>query len=138
MFKNLFDFSVKRSGLNALGFYIVYVLIGGLLCGLVSALLATFYCLMKPQACIADDSSIGTNIGRLWGPIIGFLFTVFIGASIVTCKKLWKSVPAVLLYIASIFIALPCGLIFTLILVSIITTFDNGSSAAAEQNPPQE
>ena len=43
MFKNLFDLSVKRKGLEIFGFYLVYSILGavsaGLICGFLIALL---------------------------------------------------------------------------------------------------
>ena len=143
MFKNLFDFSAKRNGWNALGFYIVYVLAGGVLCGLASAFMAAWYCVYEPQACSDGGAETGYKIGRLWGPIIGFLFTLFMGCAVVSGKKLWNSVPSVLLYIASVLSAWPFGVIIAFIFVAIISTFDNVNSQKiedrnGEENPPLE
>lgn len=139
MFKNLSDFSAKRNGWNVLGFYIVYVLLGGLLCGLVSGLLASMYCVYEPQMCSnGRGAEAGYKIGQLWGPIVGFLFTLFMGCAVVSGKKLWNSAVAVLLYIVSVLTAWPFGVIIAFIFVAIISTFDNGSSAKNEKQKPED
>ncbi len=134
MFKNLFDLSVKRSGLNALGFYIVYVLIGGIIAGAFCGMLAVGYCFFNTKACEVNGAAIGTKIGQIWGPILGAIFSVSIGCAILTCKKLWNSVVAVLLFILAVPLSYIFGCLGAFILISIISTFENGKQEAIDEN----
>ena len=144
MFKNLFDFSVKRSGLNAFGFYIVYTLLGGLFCGLFCAALAVVYCMLNPIVCSANGTDVGVQIGRTFGLLGACIYTFAIGVGLLTAKKLWKSIPSLFLFIASVPVALICGYLFSMILLSIITTFgdknlpaDTCENEQENENKPQ-
>ena len=142
MFKNLFDLSVKRSGLNALGFYIVYVLVGGLLAGLFCAVISISYCKFNEVACGVNGIAIGTKIGHIWGPIFGMIFSSSVGCAVMTCKKLWNSVLAILLFILAVPLSYLIGCIGAFIFISIISTFENGKQDALvesiDQNNPLE
>lgn len=138
MFKNLFDLSVKRSGLNAFGFYIVYVLLGGLFCGLFCAALAVVYCTLNQTVCSANGAEVGLHIGKTFGVFCAGLFTLALGIALLTMKKLWKSVPAVLLFLASLPASLVFGCIVSMILLAIITTFGDKIDMKDNEEPRQE
>lgn len=142
MFKDLFDLSVKRRWLNALGFYIVYVLLGGLIAGLFCAVIAMIYCTFNGDACEVNGSAIGTRIGQSWGPIFGMIFSSSVGFAVVTCKRLWNSVVAILLFILAVPLSYIIGYLGAFIFISIISTFENGkqdvSAESIDQNNPLE
>ena len=53
-------------------------------------------------------------------------------------KKLWKSVPAVLLFLASLPASLVFGCMVSMILLSIITTFGDKLEMKDNEEPRQE
>lgn len=138
MFKNLFDLSVKRSGLNALGFYIVYTLLGGIFCGLFCSAIAVVYCMLNPVMCSANGADVGLRIGKTFGVLGAGVVTLAIGIALLTMKKLWKSVPAVLLFLASLPASLVFGCMVSMILLSIITTFGDKLEMKDNEKPRQE
>lgn len=134
MFKNLFDLSIKRTGKEALGFYLAYFGIALVMCLLILIALPIFYCLLNEEACKADAYNIGRQIGKITGLVFVLVFNLSIGAGILTAKRLWSSVPAVVLYVISLPLGVLGGMILSFIPISVITTFDNKETKCSLSN----
>lgn len=128
MFKNLFDLSVKRTGKEALGFYIAYFAMALVICILILIALPLFYCMFHEEACKADGYNIGRHIGKITGVVFVLIFNLVLGYLIISAKRLWRSVPAVILYVVSLPLGVIGGMILSFIAISALTTFDNNTA----------
>lgn len=128
MFKNLFDLSFKRTGKEALGFYLAYFGMALVICILILIALPILYCLFNEEACIADGYNIGRQIGKVTGVFFVLVFNLCLGAGILTAKRLWSSVSAVILYVVSLSLGVIGGMILSFIAISALTTFDNNTA----------
>ncbi len=135
MFENVFDMSVKQTKLQALGFYIVYLIIGLIAVGLLCASIAAMYCMFS-GVCTDDNAyEIGRKIGSVVGIVSCFVYILGIGSWIVFSKKLYKKASAMVLYVLAILLTVPFGAVGALIPLAVLTTFDNYS---AEENNSSE
>lgn len=122
MFKNLFNLEFKRSKSQAVGFYIVYVLMGLLLAGLVG-IIATI---------IFPDAN-----GIMIGGIIGAIYTLFIYFSSYHLKNL-HSKYLILLGLTAGVLAFLFGIIISFIVVAYITTKGDSLVNEFESDEPKE
>jgi len=106
MFNNLFNLGYKRSTSQAFGFYIVYVLIGLLLAGLIGLIAAIIY----------PDVN-----GLMLGGIIGASYTLFVYFYSYYLKKL-NSIYLIFLGLAVGVLAYLIGIIISFIVVAYLTT----------------
>lgn len=110
LFKNLTDFSYKRTGKQALGFYLAYfvliVIVGALIGGLASLSIG--------------DASI--NLGVRYGNILAILVTVGLSFLILNKKNLLDHFGYILLALLSGLLAFLGGALLGLIPVAYFTT----------------
>jgi hypothetical protein len=110
MFLGLTDFSRKRSALEALGFYIVYFLLGlmlGAIAGGIGALLV-------------GGKEAATATGLRWGAAAAPVFTLLLGGAV--CVR--KSLPVGYYFVVALgaLLALFAGNLLGLIPVAFLTT----------------
>lgn len=122
MFKNLFDLSVKRTAKQAFGFYLVYMILGGLLCGIFSALIGG---ILFPNAQTFYE---GFRIGLFLGPIFAVLIGGAVAVLMISLKKLWKDYVAIMLFVISLPLLFWGGTLCGMIPVAVITTLGNDMS----------
>lgn len=122
MFKNLFDLSFKRKGVEIFGFYLFYSIFGafaaGIICGLV---IAIFY----PEAQTFQD---GTKLALVYGPVMAILYGVVISIAIISAKKIFNSFQAVLLTIIAVPLLYFGGASIGMIPIAFLTAFDSKNS----------
>ena len=108
MFKRLFDLSVKRSGSQIFGFYLVYSFLGafaaGIICGIIISVL---------------------HFGLLYGPAMAVIYGVIISLLIIKEKGIFNSFKAVLLTIASVPLLYFGGVSIGMIPVAFLTSLDS-------------
>ncbi|MFI4919909.1 MAG: hypothetical protein ACHP65_10185 [Legionellales bacterium] len=112
MFKGLMSFAMVRTPVQALGFYIVYLLIGMLIGGLAGAIGGI---VMGPSP---GSSSI--EVGLKWGMLANIPYVLAIGAVIVAKKKL--GLGYYVLALVGAIVAIFGGSMFGLIPAAFITT----------------
>ena len=105
MFKNLFDLSVKRSGMEIFGFYLFYSILGAFAAGLICGVIIAF---LHPEAKTFED---GARLGAIYGPLCA--------------KGIFNSFQAVLLTIIAVPLLFFGGASFGMIPVAFLTAFDN-------------
>lgn len=110
MFKNLFDFSFKRSGVQALGFYIVFLLIGVLIGGLLGGIAGLF----------SADSSF--EAGYRIGWISAIIYNFAMAAIVIVKKKEQNNVALWLLAILAAGLGYLGGTLLGMIPVAYLTT----------------
>ena len=124
MFKNLFDLSVKRKGLEIFGFYLVYSILGavsaGLICGFLIALL-------HPEVETLDESM---QLALTYGPVMAILYGVVIAMAIISAKNIFNSFHAVFLTIISVPLLYFCGASIGMIPIAFLTSFDSKNSTS--------
>lgn len=125
MFQNLFDMSVKRTGLQALGFYIFYSVIGIVSIGLLCGASAIAYCQISNMCTPENGVLIGRKIGTLVGWISCIAYIAGIGFWILWSKHIYKMAKAMLLYILAVLLSFVLGALIPLIPLAILTTFDS-------------
>ncbi len=122
MFKNLFDLSIKRSGIQIFGFYLFYsftgALISGILCG-------CFISIVYPEAVSFDDA---LNLGLFYGPCFVLLYGVILALLIIASKGIFNSFKALLLTIISVPLLYFCGASLGMIPIAFLTTFNSEKS----------
>ena len=119
MFKNLFDLSLKRSGLQAFGFYLFYSIVGSFIAGFVCAfIILPFY----PDVKTFQDSM---KLGIKFGPLVAVIYAVGLSLAIIFAKKIQDSVRAIFIVICTVPIVFFCGTFLGLIPVALLTTLDN-------------
>lgn len=116
MFSNLFNLGIKRSVSQAIGFYIVYVLIGLLLAGVIGEIFGLFY----PEV-----------NGIIIGGTVGAIYTFLVYFYCYYLKNL-HSIYLILLGLILGVIAYFFGILFSFIAVSYLTT--KGDSSDDEPN----
>lgn len=117
MFKNLFDFKYRKSVKQAIGFYIIYVLLG-LLFGFLSGFIYGF---MMANELSLDElqrnaMTIGIYIGSIYTGIMYYLAVV---------KRKLKTPIIYLTGILAIVVAYFLGALASGIIVAIVTTLAN-------------
>ena len=130
MFTNLFNMSHKRNGIQALGFYIVYLILGFVVVALLSATLSVAYCAYNAEVCQTYEQgyAIGQKVGGFVGIVSCFVYIFVIGMWILHSKKLFQNAKAVSLYVLAILLAVPLGAILALVPLAFLTKFDTVKS----------
>ena len=118
MFKNLFDLSVKRSGLEILGFYLVYSILGALIAGIICGFVIA---ILHPEA---KTFEAGAQLAVVYGPVMAILYGVIIAILIIASKKIFNSFKAVLLTIIAVPLLYLGGASIGMIPVAYLTSFD--------------
>lgn len=111
MFNNLFNLEFKRSKSQAVGFYIIYVLIGLLLAGLAGVIAAIIY----------PDIN-----GIMLGGIIGTIYTLFVYFYSYRLKNL-HSTYLIILGLTAALLAYLFGILISFIVVAYLTTKSKSS-----------
>lgn len=114
MFKDLADFSKKRSGKQALGFYMVYFLISlfiGALGGAISSLISG-------AATPSENFSLGLRVGA----VVAILYSLVISSLVVTYRKLYKNILYLVLILVSGVFAVFGGSLLGLIIPALLTS----------------
>lgn len=118
MFKNLFDLTVKRSGVEVFGFYIVYSILGALGAGIVCATL-------HPEIKNVQDA---TRLAVKYAPVLAMFYGLGLALIIIKAKKLFNSFKAVGLIIFSIPILFFFGLSLGLVPIAFLTSFESSEN----------
>ena len=122
MFSQIFDFSVRRTPLNALGWYIVFVILGALLAvaaaGLITAIAMARGGDMTGTvgAGLSGTFKSGVNVGEY----LNIAYTSIV--AILLLMKKQKSVLNMALYVLSIVLSIILGAIPALIPLAVTTT----------------
>ena len=115
MFKELMNFKYKRTGVQALGFYIVFLLIGALLGGVVSGLL---------QTGSNADFQTQYNIGIKIGSYVAIIYCTILSLIMLIAKKLYKSAQAIVLFLLTILGAMVMACLLGCVFPAILSTFE--------------
>lgn len=124
MFKNLFDLGYKRTGIEALGFYIVYTVLFIVILSLINGVIASLLYPDIKTASFQEGYEKGRQVGMLIMPLLLFISSGIITISMLVAKKLY-TVGAILLTIVAICLMTLFGAIFGTIPIAVLTTFDN-------------
>lgn len=125
MFKNLFDFSLKRNFNQALGFYIAYFVMGMLISGILSGVIGhVMFAYGYPGI---DTFQGGYKLGLRIGAISALIFCSFLSVVMLKQKGLFNNFKAVLLALTSVFLSMVGSALFGLIPVAILSTMKSGS-----------
>lgn len=119
MFKNLFDLSVKRSGLEIFGFYLVYSFLGAFVAGLICG---TIIAILHPEARTFEE---GTRLGMVYGPVMAIFYGVIIALTIIYAKGIFNSFKAVLLTIIAVPLLYLGGISLGFIPIALLTSLDS-------------
>ena len=119
LFKNLFNLSVKRSGMEIFGFYLFYSILGAFAAGLICGIIIAF---LHPEAKTFAD---GARLGAIYGPVCAILYGVIISLAIISAKGIFTSFKAVLLTIIEVPLLFFGGASLGMIPVAFLTSFDN-------------
>ncbi len=118
MFKNLFDLSVKRTGFEIFGFYIVYSIFGAIVAGIICGfLIATVH----PEIKTVQEA---TRLAIKYAPVLAMAYGLIISLAIVKAKNIFNSFNAVLLMIISVPFLFFFGLSLGFIPVAFLTGID--------------
>ena len=112
MFKNLTNFSYKRTWQEAIGFYLAFLLLSMILGAIAGALFGG----------TANTFSQGFNQGVRVGAIIGIIFCLIISGLLLKEKKLFRNFGYILLALLSGILAAFGGSLLGLIIPAFITT----------------
>ena len=115
MFKELMNFKYKRTGAQAIGFYIVFLIICALLGGVVSGLL---------QMGSSTDAQTQYNIGIKIGGYVALAYCTVLSLVILIVKKLYTSVWAIILFLLTIIGAMLMSGLLGCVFPAILSTFD--------------
>jgi hypothetical protein len=126
MFKNLADFGYKRTPKEAVGFYIVFLVLS-LSIGLFFTVI--FEVMLMSGFIFVDDS---IEAMKNSGLLILIIFNLMLGSKIIFDKKLILNFAAVILLILSIFMGKFLGPIFSLIPIAVL------SSMSPKENQTKE
>lgn len=107
MFKNLVDFSYKRKGKEAVGFYLAYLLLGILIGGALTAI-------------VGQDNSFYSGLAI--GAHIAVIFVFVIGILILSQRKRYKNSLYIILVLVSVLLSQLAGDLGGLILLAYLTT----------------
>ena len=130
--KNIFNFSVRRPFLGAVIFYIFYMVLVALLCGVLSGLIcAIFYT-------DAKTFQEGFSVGLFWGPRLAVILGGFVAICVLTVRRLWISPVALILFLVSLPLFFLGGTFVGMLPVAVLTMLknneDKASSIAEEDN----
>lgn len=116
MFKELMNFKYKRTGTQALGFYIVFFIICVLLGGVISGLI---------QSNSSADFQTQYNIGIKIGFYVALIYSSLLSLIIIIIKKLYTSPLAIILFLLTIIGALIMSGMLGCVFPAILSTFDS-------------
>jgi hypothetical protein len=116
MFNRLTDFSYKRTGKEAFGFYLFYVLVTIILCGIVGGIAAAFGS--------AGNFQEGFVQGMKIGPYVSGLICFVISSLLLVRKNLLKPYYFLLLPLVSGLLGFAIGCFFGLIVPAYLTKKD--------------
>lgn len=115
MFGHLFDFSYTRTTIEAIGFYVAWLLIVMLFSALASGLVGTFFI-------GGDNFSYGYSIGVRIGAVIAVIMSTLLSFQITRQKHILKKLSSIVLIILSGLIALFAGGLGGLIVPAYLST----------------
>ena len=118
MFKNLLDLSVKRTGIEILGFYLFYSIAGSIAAGFICGILIF---ILYPQSLITNDIQ---RLASLYGAVAAILYGVGLSIAIIASKRIFNSFKAVLFTIFSVILLFFFGALVGMIPVAYLTSFD--------------
>lgn len=122
MFKNLFDLSVKRTGFEVFGFYIVYSILGALGAGIVCGfIIATLH----PEIKNVQDA---TRLAVKYAPVLAMFYGLGIAFMVIKAKKLFNSFKAIALIILSVPMLFFFGLSLGLVPIAFLTSFESNEN----------
>lgn len=124
MFKDLFNLEKKRVKGEVFGFYLFYMILGGIIAGLGSGMIGRLF--LGTNASFEE----GFKLGKLIGPIVGSLYAFILSLYIIINKNIFKNFKAIVLLILSVVLFGSLGGLIGLIPTSILTTI--------EPNKPEE
>lgn len=112
MFNKLSDFSYRRTKTQALGFYLAYLLLGMVVAGLSSGLLASVFLIDQSQA-----FEFGLQVGQ----VVIIFYTLALGGLLMRQKKLITFSSVLLVLVAGVLSIVGGGLL-GLIPLAVLTT----------------
>ena len=121
MFKNLLSYETKRTALQALGFYLFYVLIAILSIFIVGVLIGIALSLANPEYAKLH----GYKVGNMMGVVLAIISSPLLAFTIIRKKGQSKVTLNVVLTIISALVALLGGVILGFIPAAYFTTLDN-------------
>lgn len=132
MFSNLFNLAYKRTKLQALGFYIVWLLLLMFLAALFNIFM---YILLNPHAQplagFEAGYKAGMNTARMVIPIFSFVSMALLSFGIIAAKKIFN-VKTFILAIIAILITPVFGGWIGMLFPAILTTFDDNNDSSDE------
>jgi cellobiose-specific phosphotransferase system component IIC len=120
MFKNLFDLSYKRSGKEALGFYLAYLGMFALLGGLAATAVAVARITVGGQAPSGWSESFKAGIPA--GAVTAIITSIYLAIAVVIQRKLARNVLYVVLAVVSVLFAAIMGGFLALMPIAFLTT----------------
>jgi len=123
VFGQLFDFSYRRSAVQAIGFYVVYFLIGIAISAVVGMLAAG----LSGASGFEEGFKVGSQVGN----VVAVIFSLGLSIAILRAKGLFHNVLALVVLVFSGIGAAVLGLFLGLIFVAFLTT----RPAAGEEQP---
>ena len=123
MFKNLFNLSIKRTGIEILGFYLFYSIAGSIAAGFICGILIF---ILHPQALITNDIQ---RLASLYGAVAAIVYGVGLSLAIIASKRIFNSFKAVLITILAVILLFFFGALAGMIPVAYLTSFDKNISS---------
>lgn len=127
MFKDLFNLEKKRVKGEVFGFYLFYMILGGIIAGLGSGMIGRLF--LGTNASFEE----GFKLGKLIGPIVGSLYAFILSLYIIINKNIFKNFKAIVLLILSVVLFGSLGGLIGLIPTSILTTIEPNKSEETPQ-----
>ena len=113
MFKDLLKFEVNRTFVQAIGFYLFYVILAALICYIVGAVSAIVLQLAKDF----HYESVGIICAIIYCPMLSLIILIK--------KKLYTSPVAIVLFLLTFIGVLLMGCLLGCIVPAILSTFDS-------------
>lgn len=127
MFKKLDDFSYKRTGLEAFGFYIVATIIGIIIGAMTNVLAVKFLGTTNGLNTFKEQFDASYKVAVNVVPVIAFIYATIFAVLIIKAKNIYKNIWAMLLAILTILATPLIGAILGMIPMAILTTFQNNA-----------
>ena len=122
MFKNLTSFSYKRNWKEAVGFYLVYLILGVILSGIIAGIIGPIILLGFRNLDISQAKSQGFATGQQIGTYTIIMFVLIISGLLLKSKKLFKNFWYLVLALLGVILTVFGGLLLGLIIPAFITT----------------
>ena len=119
MFYGLTDLGMKRTGKQALGFYIVYFVAIVIIDTLVGATIGLT--LASSSLSYQNVLSLTTNITILVGYTISIVYIIVLGLLILVHRKLYNDIVSVILFIIAIILTLTIGNVLSVAFIALLT-----------------